>query len=70
MGGFALRSRGEKSGLSLQEYLGIGAVLVVALVVVLPDWHRGIYILFGWLVLPSDLKKNLFTQRKDSFQIG
>ena len=59
MGGLALRSRGEKSGLSLQECLGISAVLLLALVMVLPDWHRGIYILFGWLVLEDLIRRAL-----------
>jgi len=45
--------------LSLQESLAIGAILLIALVMVLPDWHRGIYILFGWLVLEDLVRRAL-----------
>ncbi len=45
--------------MSLQECLVIGSVLLIALVVVLPDWHRGIYILFGWLVLEDLVRRAL-----------
>ncbi len=43
--------------MNLQLYLGLGLVLLAALLLILQNWRRGIYILFAWLLFEDIIRR-------------